>query len=801
MIKLTSAGDGGIALPSEASTDEVLTERIHASLAIGEAEEAADLVEMIRDPILRLEFDAALADAGGDAVSATEGYLAALSEATSLDQRVRIQMSLAFLRVWPIPGLDETRSEAHEEIADAIEAISASSRGDSQRAVRILRKWRDSHARSAAMLGDVYAQRGEIDNAVAEYRRLHERFGDPRARARAALLLYSDGQMDEAKREAQIALGFVDVGGYEWSQLNRLLADAAWQGHEWALAERHIRQLVEQGEADPNTVWGLVAVLFNQRKLDAAWADYLALGKPEPRTSDEIRLWSYLAGRFDPGAEVVRRLAEYVDEAIDIGDEELGSALLGASYTLGSQLELDPETAQLRQSATDSFVARFPESRFFFRLQWSSVEDLSEALRPHMEPGARAFTDLVRQVYRTQLPVGMLSAASGRTYVEALLLRAGLVLPIETPNEELRAAEQADVAAALNGPIVVDPSVLATASLLPTTWEVVRAEFSELLVVEAAAVDIHQGADALALESPGTVGWDSGSQSITFHEADVTEAGRRVERSQWIATETIDRARVVPIAGLELFPDLDLDRYGPWLGALEYAAKNRAPVMADDVALRHLCRSQGIATFGTTAALRVIGERGLLSAEELSEAESTLRASYAVDLDFDPDDVFKLAESEGWEPRAAAITLTRTAVWRSDSERVIDSFVRIMGRVAEHDPQLLPLWLASAVMGAASGLLAQHAVDVAGRMLGSAIHDFASDEPEVIRSMVHAARSACIELGLHKTLDPLSNAAGILYEIYVKRFGPGRGNIEVRKLLSALTTEDQFKAIMALGQD
>jgi hypothetical protein len=649
----------------------------------------------------------------------------------------------------------------------------------------------------AALLADLYARDGEIDKSIVTYRAIHDRFGDPRSRVQSALLLYSEDRFQEARDEAQVALGFIEPSTGEWRQLIQLLADIAWTGHKWSLAERHIRLLIDRGDHTPNTVWGLIALLFNQRKLTQAWSEYIEFGAPVPRTPDEIRLWADLAGRFQINDETVQQFVRYVEEAED--DEELASALLAASYAIGSQLDLSQDTVLRRQAATDNFVSKFPGSGYFFRMQWSDVDEMREILRSHLEPGATEFAERVREVFRTRQPVGVLAALSGRTYLEALMFRAGLVIPLEMADDALREAERSDVEVALGGPIAVDPSVLSTASLIREVWEDVFSEFSEFRVPEASALDIYRGTDALSLRGKGHIGWDPVAQSITVAETDIGEENARIERSRWIADQASGRLSVVPMANLTRFSDLEMDRFGSWLGAIELAARDGIAVMADDVALRLMARQMGVPAFGTTAVLDVLANRGLLDTKQRGEAVAALRAAYAVDLDFDVEAIYALAESEHWTPGAASAVFTRTSAWRSNESTVVGAFVAILRRVSEADPQLLPHWLASGVLGSASGLPVRQAVEIAGRLLAGAIYDFARERPELIPAMVYATRSACTEIHIPRALDPLSIAVPVLHEVVAKAHGAEVGGMLVRKLLAALTPNDQLKVLRALN--
>jgi hypothetical protein len=70
-------------------------------------------------------------------------------------------------------------------------------------------------------------------------------------------------------------------------------------------------------------------------------------------------------------------------------------------------------------------------------------------------------------------------------------------------------------------------------------------------------------------------------------------------------------ARQLAITDLATTPD-PADAHQPWLAAVDLATDRRLPLWSDDVAVRSIAASKGIATFGTWALITALIDAGLI---------------------------------------------------------------------------------------------------------------------------------------------------------------------------------------------
>lgn len=797
LLITTSLDEGGEAIASELSEDSLKLEAFQALMLTGNSEQAKKLASDLKSRPLADYFAAALSAESGDREDAVATYLRLLREPDlELEQQVRIQTHLAVLALDEIPRLDDTRAKAGEEVADRIDAIRLAARGENERAIVLLRRWREVDPHSSLILADLYSQAGRIDDSVQEYRHVHASFGDVKPRFYAAELLYRHDRTPEARSEAQAALALVDQSAPEWELLHQLLIEIAWTEHRWKDGEHHARQLLKAGYRQPAVVWALTALLFNQRLLRQAWTEHQSNGAPPPKAAEEVKVWANLAIRYDPGDASISAICDLAREWLH--DEDVSAHLIMLIHTRTSGKSPNEETVKIVQEVTEAFVSAYPDSRRLMRYEWSGVPDFERIVKDKLASGAKQRRELARQVYLTNQPIGLLSSVSGRGYLEVLMLGAGGVLPIEVVDAQRRDHERELAKSALNNAVVVDVSFLNTLRILGwDLWDRIRPHFSGILIPEPGAIDVHLSAESFEARSEAWIGWDPEEQRMIADTLSLDVVDRLADESGRIS-ELVRSLDVRPVMEFRVLEDFDGPDFASWLSAVELAAQQGLPLIADDVVLRAIARVKSVSAFSSVAVLHSLQEAGELSEPEVESAIDVLRAQRAVDLSFDGTKVLKLAEDEGWVPGAAAVPFTRTALWRQEESEALETFVGILSQVSVNLPEALGGWLAAGIHGAASGRPFAEAQDVAGRFLGSVIFDFGRAHLDVIPDLVSAARNACRELGLNQRLDPLRVAVDLLWTAYQQHLDLADPSSVIQIVLGSLSQDDQLVVISRL---
>jgi hypothetical protein len=86
--------------------------------------------------------------------------------------------------------------------------------------------------------------------------------------------------------------------------------------------------------------------------------------------------------------------------------------------------------------------------------------------------------------------------------------------------------------------------------------------------------------------------------------------------------------------------------------------------------------------------------------DTLRDDVQSLAAARVVDLLLTPEETVQLASTDGWQPAAAAVNLTRPAFWICP-EAALEGFLHIIAEVQAHQPSAVADWLAAGCQGLA----------------------------------------------------------------------------------------------------
>ncbi len=420
-------------------------------------------------------------------------------------------------------------------------------------------------------------------------------------------------------------------------------------------------------------------------------------------------------------------------------------------------------------------------------VDFDDPEAVLAEFRRRLEPDAAQYAEVRRHVARGELPVGMLAVATRKPYTQALLQRAPGFLPAYPVDPALANQERQLATDALDGTVVVEPSAVHLASLVPERWPNLLAAFAHVQIPDASLHDILAARDGMALRSTMSMSWNTDQERMWVVEISQAEA----DRAGWLARTSLE---VMAVGALSQFPQMAGDYTRSWLAPLELAKPQGVAVLSDDVALRRLARSLGIPTFGSIAMLEALVDEGHLERATRDAALLELRRNFVVDLPVDAEQLRAVAEADQWRPGPAYFALTRPAIWQ-DRRRVLDFYRTGQHQIVAADPTGLPQWLHAAILGFADGQPPSGVTFGTGLLLSLTTLQ-ANMDPEIFAKLVPAARQAAAELGGD---DPLPQTVRDIAAIFVEALGHTEGaRYALLHAFSALDPADRLLAVREL---
>jgi len=785
------AAPAGEATPAEAMAPAVLQPTATAAIVLGQRDLAIRLINQVPDPAGQAILLGQLAERDpSTAAQARAAYHRAFCLATDDSQRLEIVQGLAELGEWPLPWLEELQALSPEH-AEFFTALSELARGLHDQAIRRLRPRQGSSLMAAKLLAEVERRAGRVDDSVLTLRAAARRFDDPHVLASAAVTLFEAGRKDQARTAAIEALGTTPTDSPDRLRLRQLLCDEAAERRDWPVVEQQARAMLEEGITGPEGRWLLIQALHNQGRVEDAWTIARQAPPLEPTNEPQARLWLALHSRFASDATTVEQALELVDRYGQ--SEEFAAPAISAILMMTRKATLPQPTATRMQQATEAFFERFPSSTLLQRITVNDPDALLAEFRRQLEPGAAQYAEIRRHVAQGEYPVGMLALAARKPYAEALLRRgAGFLLahPADPTLAELEVQLAKD---SLDGTVVIEPSALHLASLIPDRWPDLRAAFAHVQVPDASLQDTSAARDGLALRGTASVGWDTTAERVVIVEISEADADQLAERAASMARTAIGM-EVVPVGELKHFPEMNGEHSRSWLAPLELAKQHGVAMLSDDLALRGLARSLGIPTFGSIAVLDALVAVGHLDRAARDTALLELRRNWVVDLPFDAEQLRAVAEADQWRPGPAYSALTRPATWQ-DRRQVLGFYRAGQQKIASTDPAHLADWLYSAILGFAGGQPAAAVTFGAGLLLTLTTLQ-ANMDPGIFAKLVPAARQAATELGGG---DPLPQTVRDIATVFIEALGHAEGaRYALLHAFSALDPADRLLAVREL---
>jgi hypothetical protein len=710
----------GVATDVEARDPGVREAGAVAAAYAGEHLLAVELAASIPDPVERdLVRAIALTQAPnvGDEVEQALRRALQAAPTTRPDQLVRALLGLVHLGAPILPDQPGTVApelarlrDADSEAADMVEASAALRSGQPRQALVITRQYPTSIA-AVEIAAQGAAAAGDHEEAFRVLERAGRARGDETLRTHAMFLAADAGLDEQAQRVAtQLVLSRDAETRRRALEVRLTLAE---RGGRWEEVAEHGRRLLDDNTLDLSDVrrgqhviqyrWAVAGAEFNLRRPQRARK---ALDEPDmlkPRNPSEAMLLlavlrasavpSVQAGTPAPGPTLGQEMLERVLAAAAAfpDDEDVLAGALKIVLTCPAPEPLPDALLTRVRALQDEFFNRFPNSSHLRRI--TVGEDLSglvEHLRATFAPGAEQIADLARQVWLGLCPQAILADVTGRPYAETLIKRvvgcqvASAVDPGLSDTEQTAARVAREAGAA-----VIDTSTLALLDSLGGRATRLTAHFARVLFPASCRDDVLEARNGLAMRSTGTLGWNPREQrpQITEYPPDVVDnwadAGARL-------AERLALVDVVPGAG-----------DWSWDASLLLARRQRSALWADDLALRHAARSEGVPAFGTLDLVTDLVKTGQLPRPWLDEVVEAFRSAYVVDLPL-ADRLLELAAAECWKPEGyAQLLLARPGLWGRPADGVAQ-FIRLVRALpADATPESVVGWAAAAMTGLA----------------------------------------------------------------------------------------------------
>jgi hypothetical protein len=761
--------DGGQATPEEAADPRVRAHVALALIALGRTDPAPDLTGLPTYEEARLQ---AMLDrsAGRDAEPA---WRRAHEAAQDDSQRTMAVAGLAAAGAADLPGIEDLQKD-HPDIAALVLATADLAAGRATAAQTRLRASAGDTPQTSMLLAQAQESIGRLDTAAETLQEASRRFSDPSLGSAAVRLLSRQGADTQAEALADTLLATTPRA---WSGRADLLSyvahRAALRGDDERAADLAAAAVAADLD-DPGRRWTLMRMLLlsgNPERAAQALREHPT--RLLPANSDHAQTW--IAVLHEQGSRQEIDLA-VADLARLYPDDE---ALLGRTVALATMPTSDDGTADATrdeaaavaaQAVTQDYLQRFPAGtvRAFTVDEDADSESLLDQIGEHLRVDAetsRNRRQLHARIARQELPLGVYSSATRRSYASLVLGYGFGILPGTAPDPAEHVRCVADATSVLDGAAVLDTTALCTLASLPQeTAGVLLAALARHEVLDETFADIRQARRDANLRSDISVVWDDVADRASVHQTSQHEIDRQRALAERLHRVARNGRRRAAAPGDQRLSEA---RYSPWWPTVHSAITWGRPLWADDSALRTLARSEGAAAFSTGGLLDALVNQGRLDMTAHREALRLLVLA-RTSAPFDAARLHELAREEGWAAGVAAVTMNTPAAW-TDPVAAHRRFARVVPQGAKHRPEALADWLYIATCGA--GYASSNNPDASARLgavlLATALHD-GHPAPALAARLLAASRAALVETAADPKApgDPLTNAVGLLHTTY-----------------------------------
>lgn len=564
---------------------------------------------------------------------------------------------------------------------------------------------------------------GRMDDAVTAAGDAASRFSEPRFALLQADLLCAQGRFDSAADVLEVTID--DPGLSDSSRLDThaFLAKRAALSNNWPEIRQHCEAALASGGSGPrlNLIgWLLAETYLRLSRADLA-VDLIRRRSLTPNSPAEGRVWAW-AVSAEP---ITQNLAEEMLElALRFPEDPLLSGNLLTSIIVrtretGSNSGVGPlddrvvVTDEIRRQAfqeLDRHIDAHGSATPVRRIRANSPDELREELVAELERANRPITEAADLAGRGEIPQGLLALAAGRSLAYTLAGRLlGLYVSGSFIDEEC-SAEDAAVVDALNDQVAVDMSALMVGSLL-ADFPMLRGHFRRLLLPRACMADVEAAKTEIRglVNSSGTLGWDAIHERPVYLDPDVDHQLATMRRLKMLEG-AVQHTTQLEVVKLPSFGDEDVANNEIWLGPIALAKQHGCSLWSDDIAVRKLARSLGVAAFSTLALLEHIVTRRVEAApadddaalnEIFSERRQEMRTAAReriVDVPIGIEELATEAADSSFPFDLAQCTVGRPGWWVLTAN-VINDLDILLRRIS--DPGKANVWRTIAMSGAA----------------------------------------------------------------------------------------------------
>jgi tetratricopeptide (TPR) repeat protein len=766
----------------EATSAESQDTRVRAAAAVlladgGQLDEAREIVD---DPKLNPEIGnylrAKIALEAGDTDSAAMFFSNAIDQADDPEDKGQYTYDLALLGIVH-PFAKEQQQLGNEGYLEHLTLIADAFGGRSGGEDR-LRAAAHTSPTLSVILSNLYDARGESDAALASLTSAAARLND------------SDLWLSVAKRQQQSGRPRDAI-----ESLERALADAqpVWGGHvhvrgllieahsrlgDWDAATRAAEHLVRLVPKDLSAAWMLAGCQRNAGELDAALSTWTTrIRRQLPDTQQDTRTWLALYQEY---GEAVGSTEDLVSLAAKwAGDEEIRTAIVGLAILPGRSATWIPEEEEnfaseesppdadqaARSKLLEEYLQDFPEGAIRpFTVDLTNGADILGQISSALESfGERPDTsELDDQVFRGQLPVGMLTLAHGSTLTEAIISNASGVRFASTTaltgiDGELPPIDES---------VVVDTTALFALSVLPEDLRVSLTGALGNLSISAS-----QYRDAI-----------DGLQSIKRFGHAGPNLGKLVgpvaNRGRSKQSFALDRSRADDLVSLMKSMSrgskrniTQFDEIGgevadyPWFGSIALAGK-QSVLWCDDNGLAILASHLGVRTFSTPMLVATLELRKRISAATARQIRVRLIAERYVTYPFEAE-LYEEALSTGHEG-PNAITAVIENLGGENGDAVLDFMASHAADMAP-DSQQLEKWLSAFARWTTRVSADRQTVEHNMRLLVSRVVRSSWMVPQ---TFPYIDQGIADGLGEDCSVEPLVDAIQTLHDGVSEKYGP-----------------------------
>jgi tetratricopeptide (TPR) repeat protein len=792
----------GTAVTGEATTEEAASDIVrslvaNAALAKGSTDISDQLIPQIADPFRKAFLIALATEVGGNASAVL--WEAALAQARSAGEHAQALLGLARAGVLVRPD-DSRLDDVSPSDRALIEAVSTATSGDVHSAIERLRTMPGTDFNAAMALAEAYLTADNVAAAVNVMREAAHTTNEPRLRVEAARLLWG---RDE-KENAQLELESVLVDSASDARIRHdclaLLGQWASEQRQWATAQQRFEELLALDERDEEARWAVILVMVRQGLIEEARRTYeSAPVKLTAASPDQARAWIVM-GIANADCDEI----EYVNGVLDVAgqfkdDEEVQGQAIAAILAPREQKTTLPLPTQMRfNNLIESFFKTWPESSRIRRFNASDIESLvrqmADIVRPSQEEKVLR-DEIADQLARNTLPWAFLSAITGRSYSEIVVLRAGGILPARHNDaaEQQMCTEAAQ--AAINKNVVLDITAAAVLLELPEINDTLIGKFDRLTSSEGERLD---AMNAVAfLRGRSTSSWVYDEQ---------TDRGRLVEISEDLAEAHFAKAtellslirmcRIVHVAEDSRLHELRNLATPSWATAVQCAAQNEIPFWCDDVALRGLARSIGVRSFSTPALLEVLLQHGQLTAEQYEGAIRRLIKGFVGDFALHHARLSGILAGGREAVGPIASIFSRYSAW-ADVNSACQIWSQLVKQAVAFDRACAAEMLYLAVIGIARVQRSPTNRREAAALLLSAAVSVVASYPVSVAQCVAAARMALstVRQTSADDDDPLGRTIEMLHATFVYLLGLKAATTHLSFSFSALDGSDRQKVL------